>query len=67
MVGIKSGATTLVISAADGFSTEVSLADVLACPNCMLGFTNTVGKFKMVMPDLPSNTWVKDVVKIEVK
>lgn len=67
MAGIKSGATTLVISAADGFSTEVALADVQACPNCMLGFTNTVGKFKMVMPDLPSNTWVKDVVKIEVK
>ena len=67
MAGIQSGATTLVITAADGFSAEVSLADVQACPNCMLGFTNTAGKFKMVMPDLPSNTWVKDVVKIEVK
>ncbi len=67
LAGIKSGATTLVITAADGFSTEVSLADVQASPDCLLGFTNTIGKFKMVMPNLPSNTWVKDVVKIEVK
>ena len=67
MVGIKSGATKIIITAVDGFSSEVSLTDVQACPNCMLGFTNTLGKFKMVMPDLPSNTWVKDVVKIEIK
>ena len=67
LVGIKDGATTLVITADDGFSSEVSLADVLAVPDCLLGFTETPGKFKMVMPGLPSNTWVKGVVSIEVK
>jgi hypothetical protein len=67
LVGIKAGATQLVITADDGFSAEVSLAEVLAIPDCLLGFTETPGKFKMVMPGLPSNTWVKGVVSIEVK
>lgn len=67
LVGIKSGATTLVITADDGFSSQVSLAEVRACADCLLGFTETTDKFKMVMPGLPSNTWVKGVVSIEVK
>ncbi len=67
LVGIKHSATTLVITADDGFSAEISLADVLAVPDCLLGFTETPGKFKMVMPGLPSNTWVKGVISIEVK
>lgn len=67
LVGIKDGATTLVIIADDGFSAEVSLADVMAVPDCLLGFTETPGKFKMVMPGLPSSAWVKGVISIEVK
>lgn len=67
MAGVVEGATTLVITASDGYSVEVSLGDVRACANCLLGFTNTLEKFKMVMPNLPSGTWVKDVVKLEVK
>ncbi len=67
LAGVKDGATTLVFTADDGFSSEVSLAEVLAIPDCLLGFTETPGKFKMVMPGLPSNTWVKGVVSIEVK
>ncbi|MDO9087680.1 MAG: molybdopterin-dependent oxidoreductase [Anaerolineaceae bacterium] len=67
LVGIKDGATTLVITADDGFSAEVSIAEILANPDCLLGFTETPGKFKMVMPGLASNTWVKGVVSIEVK
>jgi DMSO/TMAO reductase YedYZ molybdopterin-dependent catalytic subunit len=67
LVGVKDSGTTLVITADDGFSSEVSLAEVLAIPDCLLAFTETTGKFKMVMPGLPSNTWVKGVVSIEVK
>jgi hypothetical protein len=67
LVGVKDGAMTLVITAVDGYTTEVSLSDVRACTDCLLGFTNTPEKFKMVMPDLPSAAWVKDVVKLEVK
>lgn len=67
LVGVTDGATTLVITASDGYSAEVSLDEIRACAECLLGFTNTAEKFKMVMPNLPSGAWVKDVVKLEVK
>jgi len=67
MVGVKDGATTLVVTAADGFVVEIALSDVMACENCLFGFTNTVEKFKLVLPGLQSNFWAKDVVSIEVK
>ena len=67
MAGVQDGATTLVITATDGYSTEVSLDDVRACENCLLGFTNTLEKFKVVMPGFDSGAWVKDVVSLEVK
>ena len=67
LVGLKAGATTLVMTADDGYSSEIAIADVLAQPDCLLGFTNTPGKFKLVMPNLPSAAWVKGVVSIEVK
>ena len=67
LVGLKDGATAIVITADDGFSAEVSLADINTNPDCLLGFTETPEKFKMVMPGLPSSAWVKGVVSIEVK
>jgi hypothetical protein len=67
MAGVKDGAKTLFVTSADGYTTEVALSDVRACTDCLLGFTNTTEKFKLVMPNLPSNTWAKDVIKIEVK
>ncbi|MGD8402739.1 MAG: molybdopterin-dependent oxidoreductase [Anaerolineales bacterium] len=67
MAGVQDVATALVITAADGYSAEVSLDEVRACSDCLLGFTNTLEKFKMVMPDLESSAWVKDVVSLEVK
>jgi hypothetical protein len=67
MAGVKDGAKTLFVTSADGYTTEVALSDVRACTDCLLGFTNTAEKFKLVMPNLPSNTWAKDVIKIEVK
>ncbi|MBK9207081.1 MAG: hypothetical protein IPL71_01715 [Anaerolineales bacterium] len=67
LAGVKDGATTLVFIAADGYTSEVSLEEVRACTQCLLGFTNTLEKFKMVMPNLPSSAWAKDVIKIEVK
>jgi len=67
MAGVKDGAKTLFVTSADGYTTEVALSDVRACTDCLLGFTDTAEKFKLVMPNLPSNTWAKDVIKIEVK
>ncbi len=67
LAGLKDGAKTLLVTAADGYTAEIDLAAVRACADCLLGFTTTAEKFKMVMPGLESNFWVKDVVKIEVK
>jgi DMSO/TMAO reductase YedYZ molybdopterin-dependent catalytic subunit len=60
-------ATRIVFTAADGYSSEAALADVLACADCMVAFTNTPGKLKLAMPGLSSGLWVKDVTKIELK
>lgn len=67
MAGVQDGATTLVITAGDGYSAEVPLADVMACDDCLLGFTNTLEKFKVVMPGFDSGAWVKEVVSLVVK
>lgn len=67
LAGIKDGAKTLVFTASDGYVSEVSLDEVRACADCLLGFTDTPEKFNMVMPNLPSGAWAKDVIKIEVK
>jgi len=66
MAGVKPGATKLLITASDGFSTEVVLTDIYSCTDCLLGIDGS-GIFIMVMPGLPSNTWVKDVVTLEIK
>ncbi len=65
--GIKAGAASVLFSASDGYSTEVSLADLRACADCLLAFTDTPGSYSTVMPGLPGNTWTKNVIKIEVK
>jgi DMSO/TMAO reductase YedYZ molybdopterin-dependent catalytic subunit len=67
MAGVKDGAKTLVITAADGYTAEVDLAEARDCPKNMVAFTDTPGSFYMVMPDQPGSNWVKDVVKIELK
>ena len=63
----KPEATTVVVTASDGFTAEIALADIVACPKCLLAFTDEAGVYQLVMPDLPSNTWVKQVVKLEFK
>ena len=64
--GVESGAATFIITADDGYSAEVPLADVQACPDCHLKF-GTEGGLSAVMPGMATNTWVKGVVTIEIK
>ena len=64
---VKPEATKLVITASDGFTAEVFLAEVLAIPDCLVAFSDEPGVYNMVMPTLPSSVWTKGVVKIEVK
>jgi DMSO/TMAO reductase YedYZ molybdopterin-dependent catalytic subunit len=60
-------AAKVVFTAADGYSAEAALADVLGCADCMVAFTDTPGELKLAMPGQPSSLWVKDVAKIELK
>jgi hypothetical protein len=39
---------------------------VQACADCLIAF-RTDGGLRTVMPGMPSNTWVKGVVTIEIK
>ena len=67
LAGVKDGAAKLVATASDGYSSEVSLKDVRDCPNSLIAFGDTSESFTMVLPDLQTNTWVKNLVKLEVK
>jgi len=64
--GPKAGATTLVITAGDGYSAEAALADVQACNDCLVAF-RTDGGLRMVMPGMSSQAWVKGVVELALK
>ncbi|MEW5872298.1 MAG: molybdopterin-dependent oxidoreductase [Chloroflexota bacterium] len=64
---VKAGASTLVLVASDGYSVEVSLEAVQACADCLVAFSDTQGKFNLVMPGMESSTWIKEIVTIEVK
>jgi hypothetical protein len=65
LAGVQAGAAGLVITAGDGYASEVVLADVQACADCLVAFDGDI--LKMVMPGMESSAWVKDVVQIEVK
>ena len=67
LVVVKPDAVKLVLTAGDGFSAEVFLEEVLACADCLVAFSEEPGVFNLVMPGLPSNTWIKDIVKIELQ
>jgi tungstate transport system substrate-binding protein len=59
-------ATTVVYVADDGYTAEVTLAEVQACEDCIVSFRNQ-GGFSIVMPDFPGNLQVKGVIEIQVK
>jgi len=67
LAGVKPAAKILVFSAEDGYTSEVDMGAVQACADCLLAFTDTPGKFKLVMPGMESSFWVKDVILIEVR
>jgi hypothetical protein len=65
--GIQDGATTLVLTASDGYTAEVELAAVLTCADCLVSFNETAGDYVAVMPGQSSKAWVKGLVSIEIK
>jgi hypothetical protein len=63
--GLAADATTLVLTASDGFSAEVPVADAKACADCLIALSGT--SLNMAMAGMASKAWVKMVVTIEVK
>ena len=59
-------ASTLVFVASDGYQGTLTLSEALDCAECLVAFADD-GTLKMVMPELPSSVWVKDVVSIDVQ
>jgi DMSO/TMAO reductase YedYZ molybdopterin-dependent catalytic subunit len=59
-------ATTVMFIADDGYSAEAPLAELEACPSCIVSFRNQ-GGFSIVAPDFPGNVQVKRVVEMQVK
>jgi len=64
--GLKADAKSIVLIAGDGYTAELSLADLQKCADCLVAIGSD-GKLSAAMPGLASNLWVKDSIKIEVK
>lgn len=62
---VQAAATTLVITASDGFAAEVPLADAKASADALLAIDE--GTINSVFPGLETQTWVKDIVSLEFK
>ena len=63
LAGIDAAATTLTLTASDGYAYDAVMADVLACADCLAAF-NDEGGINMAMPGMESKAWVKDTVEI---
>jgi hypothetical protein len=64
--GPTTEATKLVLVADDGSTTDVSLAEIEACTDCIVSFRSQ-GGFSIVAPGFPGNAQVKGVVELQVK
>jgi DMSO/TMAO reductase YedYZ molybdopterin-dependent catalytic subunit len=64
-VQVDAGAGTLVLTASDGYSAELPLADVRDCDACLLAF-NDEGGVDAVLSGFESMFWVKNTAQIEV-
>ncbi len=63
--GLSEDATTLVSTAADGFSAESDLTAIKDCAECMLVLEE--GSLRLIMPGFASREWVRDLVSLEAK
>jgi DMSO/TMAO reductase YedYZ molybdopterin-dependent catalytic subunit len=59
-------ATTLVMTASDGYAVEVSLSEVQSCADCLV-VVEEDGTLSMVMAGMESNYWAKMINFLEVK
>ena len=66
LAGVSAEATGLTFVADDGFTAEVTLAEIQACTDCIVSFRSN-GGFSTVLPGFPNNVQVKGVVEIQVR
>ena len=59
-------ATKLTFVASDGFTSEVAMADVLACADCLVELGDEQS-LNAVMPGMESKAWAKYVVEIVIE
>ncbi|MEN6478024.1 MAG: substrate-binding domain-containing protein [Anaerolineales bacterium] len=59
-------ATTVVLVASDGFTAEVPLADVEACPTCVVA-PQEDGTLRAAMPGMSSKFQVKDLTELRIE
>jgi hypothetical protein len=66
--GIQNGATTVTLTASDGYASDLDLATVQACADCLIAFdASTPGVYSSAMPGQSSKFWVKGLVSITMK
>ncbi len=65
-IGLNEQAATLVMTADDGYSSGVTLDAVRACQDCLITFDED-GVITSVMPGMETSTWVKGLVRLEIK
>jgi hypothetical protein len=66
MAGPSADATTVVFVADDGYTAEMTLAEVQGCADCIVSFRSQ-GGFSIIAPGFSSKVQVKGVVEIQVK
>lgn len=64
VVGLRSEATTLVMTASDGYAAEVPLADLSS--DALIAIMDD-GSLSAVMPGMEGKVWVSDLVSLEFK
>ncbi len=62
--GADSG-TDVTFTASDGYEAGVTVEEIMACANCIVGFDD--GGLRTVMPDMSGKLNVKDLISITVQ
>lgn len=63
--GLGADATTLVATAGDDFTTEIAVAEVKACENCLI--VTEEGALRLIMPGFDGKAWVSGLVSLEAR
>lgn len=65
-VGVQAGAQSVVFIGGDGYSQELTLADLEADPDAIITIDET-GSLRNILPTQLPRTWVKGLVSMEIK